>query len=207
MLSVQLIRHARTAGNESGRYIGSTDEPLSPDGKAELGRWICAGAYRPVDAVFSSPMRRCLETASLIFADMCPQIVPKLAECRFGAFEGKTYEELRDDAVYRRWIASDGRSAVPGGEDSASFRSRCRKGFEQMVEMAFARGCGRVAAVVHGGSIMAILERFAPGAPDFYRWQVPNCSGFVVDVDAHVWRDRRQIGEPQKIMPVRADIC
>lgn len=59
-----LIRHGATPGNLEGRYIGRTDESLSETGRDEILR----RQYPPVDIVFTSPMRRCLETASLIYS-------------------------------------------------------------------------------------------------------------------------------------------
>ena len=60
-----LIRHGATPGNLEGRYIGRTDESLSETGRDE----ILQHEYPSVDIVFSSPMRRCRETASLIYPE------------------------------------------------------------------------------------------------------------------------------------------
>lgn len=80
-----LIRHGVTAGNLQGRYIGCrTDESLCPE-------WIGAlreCRYPPVPRVFSSPMRRCLETAALLYPGVKPEIVEDFRECDFGVFEG-----------------------------------------------------------------------------------------------------------------------
>ena len=59
MRTFYLIRHGRTAGNLERRYIGSTDEPLCPEGRREV-----SGLRAPeADRVFASPLKRCLETA------------------------------------------------------------------------------------------------------------------------------------------------
>ena len=69
---VILIRHGKTAGNEEHRYIGRTDLPLSEKGRAELKELWPHGIA--ADAVFASPMRRCLETAAyLTEAGICPE--------------------------------------------------------------------------------------------------------------------------------------
>ena len=201
---VQLIRHARTPGNEQKRYVGRTDEPLSEGGRAELLEWAGAAAYRPAQLVFTSPLRRCVETAALIFPEAAPMTVAQLAECDFGKFEGKTYDELKDDADYRRWLDAEGRAPIPGGEAPSAFRLRSCEGFARAMDAAFESGCAGAAFVVHGGSIMAILERFAPGG-GFYRWQAGNCAGFRFEALEVVWRASGQVGEPEKILRPAVD--
>ena len=64
MLKILLIRHSMTAGNKLGRYIGArTDEPLCEEGIRLLENI----SYPPVQRVFVSPMRRCRETAEILF--------------------------------------------------------------------------------------------------------------------------------------------
>lgn len=117
MRTVYLFRHGQTLWNAQRRYIGSTDQSLSPEGRAALaGR-----AGPPVDRLWVSPLRRCRETAAMLYPGMEQQAVEDLRECAFGVFEGRTYEELRDDPAYRRWLDSAGEIPPPrrrgeGGE-------------------------------------------------------------------------------------------
>ena len=89
-MTVYLIRHGKTAGNLTGRYIGATDEPLCSQGIAELQ----TRAYPAVQRVFVSPMKRCGETASLLYPGVKQTVVHDLRECDFGLFEGKNYAEM-----------------------------------------------------------------------------------------------------------------
>ena len=67
---IHLIRHALTQGTIDGKYIGHTDEPLCDEGKAQLKDIMeNYGEYPQVDAVFSSPLKRCIETAQTIYPD------------------------------------------------------------------------------------------------------------------------------------------
>ena len=111
-MQVFLIRHGKTQGNLEGRYVGSTDEPLCPLGAGELlGR-----TAPPVERLYSSPMRRCLQSAQLLYPRLAPIPLDGLRESDFGDFEYRTYEQLQDCPAYRAWIASGGRQAPPGGE-------------------------------------------------------------------------------------------
>ena len=102
-----LIRHSITAGNLEKRYLGRrTDEPLCPEGVALAQKNAALfQAYQP-DILFCSPMKRCTETAEILFSKMQPQLVEDLAECDFGAFEGKNYRELSGVPAYQAWIDS-----------------------------------------------------------------------------------------------------
>ena len=67
-MRVILIRHSKTAGNLKGRYIGTTDEPLCEEGI----RLLEGKTYPAAELVYVSPMKRCRETASLIYPDAYP---------------------------------------------------------------------------------------------------------------------------------------
>lgn len=162
MRTIYLFRHGQTLWNAQRRYIGSTDQSLSPEGRAALaGR-----AGPPVDRLWVSPLRRCRETAAMLYPGMEQQVVEDLRECAFGVFEGCTYEELRDDPAYRRWLDSAGEIPPPGGEGKAESRARVLGAFLPLMETG-----GSAALVVHGGTIMTLMEALEDSR-EFYRWQV-----------------------------------
>lgn len=172
-MTVTLLRHGATEGNLRRVYLGSTDEPL-----CEAGRQALTGRQMPaVQMVFVSPMRRCIETARLLWPDVPQQVVPGLRECSFGAFEGKSYEQLCGNADYLRWLESGGMVPPPGGEGRKAFSQRCCGAFEAL----FAGNQlpeGDYAVVTHGGVLMALLERYGEPRRDFYSWQTANGCGW-----------------------------
>lgn len=170
-----LIRHGMTAGNREHRYIGCrSDEPLCGEGIRALSAFVYPDAAR----VFASPMRRCLETATLLYPGREPVVVPDLRECDFGVFEGLNHAQLDGRADYQAFIDSGGILPFPGGESRASFSARCVRAFEGAV-----RGLpeGTYAFVVHGGTIMAIMERYARPRGGYFDFQVPNGGGYCLD--------------------------
>lgn len=181
-MEIVLIRHFMTQGNADRRYIGTTDEPLLPGQAVKL-------PYPDVQMVVVSPLKRCTETADLIYPGVKRYICSELRECDFGLFENKNYEQLKDHPVYQAWISSGGRIPFPGGEGREAFRDRCVKGFCDVVEMLTEEGCGSAAFVVHGGTIMSILDRFAPHEEGFYHWQVRNGEGYRVRLDEEMCRN------------------
>lgn len=183
-MKITLVRHGKTQSNREHRYLGRTDEPLCEEGICLLLQKKREGLYPPSpDRVVCSPMRRCIQTVELICPGGPSYIIEKnLRETDFGIFEGKTYEELKDDLDYQRWLASNGEGPIPQGESRAQMSARCLDGFERQVNQALQEGKKELLFVVHGGSIMAILERYAQPAQPFYTFHVDNGEGYVLEI-------------------------
>ena len=188
MAELILIRHGKTAGNLLGRYIGSrTDEPLCDEGREEL-----AGKQLPeVERLYVSPMKRCVETAEILwpgFDRKKMQKVTDLRECDFGDFENKNYKELSGNGDYQAWIDSNGTLPFPNGESMDAFKSRCLEAFARIVEdvsgaeqewiASGKTGIFRAGIVVHGGTIMAILEQYGYPKAAYFDYQVKNGCGY-----------------------------
>ena len=174
-----LIRHGQTQGNIEHRYIGArTDEPLCTRGMEKLK----LRAYPHVQRVFSSPMLRCRQTAEILYPHIKPEIIEDFRECDFGAFENKSYQELDGRADYQVWIDSNGELPFPGGESRAEFAARCADAFEELTKRGMGEDC---ALIVHGGTIMAIMERYALPKGSYYDFQVKNGEGYTLFDDGH----------------------
>ena len=143
MLKIWLIRHGMTEGNRYQRYIGVTDEPLCEEGRELLGKFT----YPKPQAVFVSPLKRCLETAAILFGDPKVRIIDQLAECDFGEFENKNYKELSGDPRYQAWIDSNGILAFPGGESKDECATRNLEGFH-FLKKNFMSGMSGMDAVI-----------------------------------------------------------
>ena len=190
MLKIWLIRHGMTEGNRYQRYIGVTDEPLCEEGRELLRKFT----YPKPQAVFVSPLKRCLETAAILFDDPKVRIIDQLAECDFGEFENKNYKELSGDPRYQEWIDSNGILAFPGGESKEECAVRNLEGFQRAVTACIREEITEAALVVHGGTIMNIMEAYALPKKEFYEWHVGNGCGYLVELDPVLWKkDRRNL--------------
>ena len=191
-MRIWLIRHFRTQGNLERRYIGGTDEPILP---GQTGNILCCP-----EKIITSPMLRCKQTARLLFQKEPDLICENFRERDFGRFEGKNYEELKDDPGYQRWLDSNGTIPFPEGEGQEAFLERTRHGFEQMMEHLMDLQCREAAFVVHGGTIMAVLSAFSQTGGDFYDWQVSNGSGYSAIAEEESWRQgKKQLTEIEKL--------
>lgn len=186
------IRHFKTKGNRLRQYIGVTDEPLDQP--------VLLREYPNADTVVVSPLKRCIQTAELIYPGKGQMICPGLRECDFGEFEKKTYEELKNHPAYQKWLDSGGAAAFPRGEGREAFVKRSVAAFEEAVRKLMENGCRRAAFVVHGGTIMAVLSEFDREKRDFYQWQVANGEGFLAKLDETDWKSgKKQLTEIRKI--------
>ena len=174
-MKILFLRHGLTAGNLERRYIGTTDEPLCSKGFIQLGTLSCPRC----DVVVSSPMKRCIQTAELIFPGQDIVAESNLRECDFGDFEGKNYIELSGNSDYQKWIDSGGKLPFPNGESLSGFKERCTSAFENTVRKY--QNTSSVAFVVHGGTIMSILEKYAVPHRDYYDWHCENGHGYCCE--------------------------
>lgn len=196
-MEIFLIRHGMTPGNASGRYVGRTDEALSNAGRDRLKEMKAAGAYgdgmESVARVYISPMKRCQETAAILFPGVALLAENDFRECDFGDFEYKNYKELNGNPHYQAWIDGGGRGAFPGGESREHFCERVTAAFDRIVTADFERmaaqtsDSGKMALVAHGGTLMAILDAYASPHKDYFEWQAKNGCGYVVELDGEQW--------------------
>lgn len=179
-MQVILIRHSKTPGNAELRYNGRTDEPLSREGIA-LAEQV--GADLSVQTVYVTPLQRTKQTAAILFPRAKQIVVNDLREMDFGDFEGRSYIEMEHDDAYRAWVDSGCLSTCPNGEGRPAFSQRVCTAFESVVRQGAERGEETLTFVVHGGTIMAIMERFARPQRDYYSYSVKNCQGYCCRVE------------------------
>ena len=182
VIRIHFIRHGKTIGNSKRQYIGSTDEPLCPEGVEALLQKKCSGMYPPErdieSTIFSSPMCRCVETARVLYPDLKIEVIDGFRETDFGPFEGKTYEQLCRIPEYRNWIDSRGEEICPGMEKRSQMQKRCARALEELfgkrVIGTEANQTGKedipdldqktqdkqFVFIVHGGTIMALMQEF-----------------------------------------------
>lgn len=182
------IRHGATQANEQHRYLGRTDESLSQNGRKTLLSYKEQNYYPDTERLFVSPMKRCLETAEILYPGITPVIIPEWREMDFGRFEYQSYKDLEHDAAYQAWIDSGGTRPFPEGESREAFTMRCEKGLQRMcreicknaAKAAVPKAHADIAAIVHGGTIMALLSLHDRNS--YFTYQVPNGRGYLCGI-------------------------
>lgn len=182
MRALYLIRHSLTRANELRLYGGSTDIPLTEKGRAiAIGR---RGAIPDCGICVSSGMRRADETLLLMTGRKPDLVLPGLREMDFGAFEMRSYDQLKDDPDYQRWIGDEvGDVRCPGGENMKDFRARVFRDAGRLLSLE----CDAACAVCHGGVIVNLMQAWFPDeGRNFYQWQPGPCGGYRIAVDGGV---------------------
>jgi broad specificity phosphatase PhoE len=120
-VDLYLVRHGETEWSRSGQHTGRTDLPLLAEGEDQARR--LGDRLRGIQfaAVYSSDLKRALETAHLAGFER-PEVTPLLREFDYGDYEGETSAEIwktRPD-----WQLF--RDGAPGGETPAQVYQRAR---------------------------------------------------------------------------------
>ena len=157
MPELVLIRHGETEWSRDGRHTGSTDIPLTDEGRrqAELvGSWL---AGRDFARVLTSPLSRALETCRL--AGFGDQAEPReeLLEWDYGEYEGLTTPQIRERRPdWYLW-----RDGCPGGESAADVRRRVDTVVGELREAD-----GDVALFAHGHVLRVLTARWLELDPE-----------------------------------------
>jgi ribonuclease H / adenosylcobalamin/alpha-ribazole phosphatase len=161
-----LLRHGETPLTPEKRFSGSGggDPALSAVGRGQAERATEALADRGIDAVVSSPLRRCRETAGAVALRLgLPVVIDDgLREADFGTFEGLTFAEAqeRHPEALRAWLASP-EAAPPGGESFAEVGVRVAAARDRLLT-AYR---GRTVLLVTHVTPVKTFVRQALGAP------------------------------------------
>lgn len=117
---LELIRHGITAANLEGRYIGVTDTPLCQQGTEELYNKVEQFEYPYIQRVYCSPLKRCRQTAAILYPNAPIMEIEELREMDFGKFENMKADELIDNADYKKFMQG-------GMDNPPPTVSRCRR--------------------------------------------------------------------------------
>lgn len=178
--TIILIRHGETDWNASQRWQGQSDIPLNENGREQARKLASRLADWPIDAIYSSDLKRAKETAKILGESMSiePIFEPAWRERNGGRFEGMTSQELNNLDKQRLEKLRDKDWAPPGGESNSQVAQRVWDSFERIVD----RHQGDVVAIVtHGGTMLTLMSMilgFGPG--ERARLWVSHNTGFSI---------------------------
>jgi broad specificity phosphatase PhoE len=154
-----LVRHGATTLSAEDRFAGATDIPLSDEGRSQAAALAERLRDDPIKAIYCSPMRRTLETASTIAEPhgLPPVSRPGLREIDHGHWEGLTRQEVeaRFKDEYLRWEEDPFSSAPSGGECGVDVMARALPVVRAIVE---AHHDQQVVVVSHKATIRLIIS-------------------------------------------------
>ena len=147
-MEVYLIRHT-TPDIRPGLIYGRLDVDLTDSFPEELER-VKQQLPLPVNAVYSSPSRRCTRLAKQLSPDF--RVDDRLRELHFGDWEGKTWDTI-DPHDAQIWMDDFVNMPTPGGESMVQMHERVTHFWNDLIQTA----SQKVAVVTHGGVIRLLL--------------------------------------------------
>jgi broad specificity phosphatase PhoE len=139
--TLYLVRHGATDANLRRPYVlqgRGIDLALNATGAQQADRVAQLLAQNPVAAVYSSPMRRALETARAIAERCRVEVVMReeLIECNVGCWEGLDWDGIREKFPndYENFQRDPSRFPYPGGETYSDVARRVVPVLEQLLE-------------------------------------------------------------------------
>lgn len=191
--TLYLLRHGITKGNINAQYIGHTDYPLTTSSIESLKKIKAKYHYPQVKAVFTSPLKRAMQSADIMFQNNDKMVIDDFIEYNFGEFEEKTAEELQDNELFQNWIHGDIYARPPFGESNAEFVQRICAAFEKVVDGCIKTQTDEFAIVTHAGVIMTILACYGlPEAP-MAHWQMDAGFGYKLRITPSLWMQSNKI--------------
>ena len=201
---IHFIRHGAIDETLSGKYIGTTDVPLSDKGRLDLKKLDYEYRYPGTQVVFTSPLKRCTQTCKILYPELNPLSIANLSECNFGEWEGKTAEELKNDPDFEKWLAGDNSVKPPRGESNADFTRRICRMFESIVEGLMKTGTTESVIVTHGGVIMTLLAVYGLPQAKPFEWTMDNGFGYSLRVTPMLWQ-RDKVCEVFQTIPMESE--
>lgn len=162
MLTMDILRHGALEGGI--KYRGHVDDPLTHEGWQSMER-VWANTGNAVDCIITSPLRRCAEPARAWAKtrSIACIVEPRVAEIRYGAWEGKTIPELQAEYPdqIRQWRANPQGMRPPGGESPEELLERLSAWWSEACQHYDGR---HLLLITHSGSMRMLLSHVL-GAP------------------------------------------
>ena len=187
---LSILRHGLTTANDSGTYLGCrTDWSLSEKGQAQLISKTDEFEYPKVQRVYSSPLKRCTESAKILFPHNEIQTVEGMTEMDLGDFDGKTVSELINKEEYKNWLQGNTPDKrAPGGESMEELMLRLYQGMQEIIMDMMNEDLTNCALITHSGIVTSLITAF--GLPKIDPKEVVTLpgEGFEVLITAQMWQ-------------------
>jgi len=179
MTEIYLIRHGQTAWNKELRFRGRVDIPLNEQGIREARAIADALRNKTIDAIYTSPLRRSIETAQPVAELLHLEIVPvqEFIDISYGEWEGLLFSEvkIRYKDLYRKWEESPNLIQFPRGESLDEVRERSYFAFNDIVR----RELGNSIVVIPHRVINKVLLCALLGLNNSYFWKIKQDTGCI----------------------------
>jgi len=176
MVEIILARHGETAWNVEEVFRGRLDIELNETGIKQAELLAERLSELKIEAVYSSPLKRALNTAEAIARrqGLEVRVSPGLIDGDFGQWQGLSLSEVREQyaELYEQWVDSPQLVKIPGGEGLDEVRARALKVVDEVIAK-------------HGGRVVLVSHRVVN--------KVLICALLGLD-NSHFWNIRQDVG-------------
>jgi broad specificity phosphatase PhoE len=193
--TLYLVRHGENKANITREFsYRKIDYPLTERGvrqaeqtAAHFANLASRPGGRAIDAIFSSPLKRAIQTAEIIGAATGHgvTVVEELREINCGDFDGTPPTDAlwkHHDQILASWRDGNHDARFPGGEDFHELRARARTALGHAVA---GRDGQTIVLVAHGGIVGASLSDICPDLDHDLVWRVPNRNCAITELELH----------------------
>lgn len=188
MVKLILVRHGHVEGIEPQRFRGRTDVPLTPEGRRQaVATAGCIAARWHPAMIYTSPLKRCIQTASEI-AGACgaPLVVDEdLNDLDYGSWQWHLHTEVRASwpELFDRWLTAPQLVRFPEGESLQDLLARAA----DVVRRALERHPVETVVLVSHDSVLRamLLQLLDQPVSGYWRLSPAPCSISEVDMIGH----------------------
>ena len=183
------IRHGETDFNRARLYFGHLDPDLNETGIEQLrkAKILFEKREKMPDVVFSSDLKRCSQSMEILEIDEETEkiLTEDLREINFGIFEGKTYEEIKNEypEETERMINDWRNFKADKGESLKDVMIRTVKKMDEIIEKYKNK---KILIVAHAGVIQVLMSYYLFGNLDGY-WKFKINNGSITKL--HIMHD------------------
>lgn len=179
--TVFIVRHGENPANLTGEFsYRRIDYPLNDTGRRQAQQTAAYFRDQRINAIFSSPLKRAVETAQIIAQPLGLPVtaLESFREVNVGTLEGRATQEnwALHDRIFEDWLVRDQpESTFPGGENLTRLVARVRDGLRTVVA---GRDGQRLVVAAHGGILVASIRALCPGTTlaDLEPLRIANCA-------------------------------
>ena len=168
-IPVYFFRHFKTKLND-GTFLGQKRNP-----GVILSKQQSIENYS-IERIYSSPMRRCLETSKIIWRDVAPVIDERLVEINYGDAEGLTYKQLAE--LYPEMIAGWNKGidlSFPNGENTKDVDERFESFLNHLKVDISNKNSKSIGVVTHNGILRCLIGKsFGLNQKEWFKLKIPH---------------------------------
>lgn len=188
-MEIFIVRHGESEGNRDNKFRGRKDFPLTEKGRKqaeETGKFL--RKYGKFDVIFTSPLIRAKETATIISNFLSSEVVVEqsIHNIKLGDWEGKSKEEIRRKypEKWKLWIEEPEKLILPNGESIDQIRERTTKWIQNIIQ----RDYKKIVIVTHRAVIKPLLAGLLDvNPPYFWKFHIDTGSFSIVRYERNIF--------------------